>query len=67
MVDTNGAGDAFVAALLAATLDGKPLEESLRWAAANGALCVQSTELVSLAVSRESVSALAKQAITTRW
>ena len=67
VVDTNGAGDAFVAALLAATLDGKPLEESLRWAAANGALCVQSTELVSPAVNRESVNALAKQVITTRW
>jgi len=66
-VDTNGAGDAFVAGLLAAKLDGRPLAESLRWASANGALCVQSIELVSPAVGRESVSALAKQAITARW
>ncbi len=67
VVDTNGAGDAYVAGLLAATFGGGPLEESLRWAAANGALCVQSIELVSPAVSRESVGTLAKQAITTRW
>ena len=67
VVDTNGAGDAFVAGLLAATLDGRPLEESLRWAAANGALCVQSIDLVSPAVSRESVGGLAERATTTRW
>lgn len=67
VVDTNGAGDAFVAGLLAAQLDGRPLEESLRWASATGALCVQSIELVSPAVNRESVRKLAGRAITTRW
>ena len=67
VVDTNGAGDAFVAGLLAAKLDARPLEESLRWASANGALCVQSVDLVSTAVSRESLSTLAEQAISTPW
>ena len=52
-VDSNGAGDAFIAGLLAARLDGRPLEESLRWASATGALCVQSIDLVSPAVNRE--------------
>ena len=67
VVDSNGAGDAFVAGLLAAKLDARPLEESLRWASANGALCVQSVDLVSTAVSRESLSTLAEQAISTPW
>ena len=67
VVDTNGAGDAFVAGLLAARLAARPLEESLRWASATGALCVQSIELVSPVVSRESVIQLAERAITTRW
>jgi len=66
-VDSNGAGDAFVAGLLAARLDGRPLAESLRWASAAGALCVQSIELVSPAISRELVVRLAESATTTAW
>jgi sugar/nucleoside kinase (ribokinase family) len=61
-VDSNGAGDAFVAALLAARLDRRPLEECLRWASAAGALAVQSTDLVSPRISRRSVQDLAQEA-----
>lgn len=46
VVDTNGAGDAFVAGMLAARLDGRPLADCLRWGAVAGALCVQSRHLV---------------------
>lgn len=66
VVDTNGAGDAFVAGLLAARLDGRPLAECLSWASATGALCVQSVELVSPRISRETVRDLAKRCVTTR-
>ncbi len=66
-VDSNGAGDAFVAGLLAARLDGRSLEESLRWASAAGALCVQSIELVSPAISRELVGQLATETTITPW
>jgi sugar/nucleoside kinase (ribokinase family) len=46
VVDTNGAGDAFVAGMLAARLDGLPLAECLRWGAVAGAQCVQTHHLV---------------------
>lgn len=46
VVDTNGAGDAFVAGMLAARLDGLPLADCLRWGAVAGALCVQTHHLV---------------------
>ncbi|WP_372592942.1 carbohydrate kinase family protein [Actinotalea sp.] len=45
LVDTNGAGDAFFAGLLAATLNGRPTAEALAEAAATGALAVASAEL----------------------
>ncbi|HZM68653.1 MAG TPA: carbohydrate kinase family protein [Nakamurella sp.] len=61
-VDSNGAGDAFVAGPLAARLDRRPLEECLRWASAAGALAVQSTDLVSPRISRRSVQDLAQEA-----
>lgn len=60
VVDTNGAGDAFVAALLSAQLGGLPLADSLRRAAAAGAICVQSTELAAPALSPGAVAALAE-------
>jgi len=59
VVDTNGAGDAFVAGLLAARIGGLELPQSLRWASAAGALAVRSTELVSTELSRASVERLA--------
>ena len=40
-IDTTGAGDAFVAAFLAARLAGAPMEQSLRRAAAAGAAATQ--------------------------
>ncbi|MDT0167341.1 PfkB family carbohydrate kinase [Actinotalea sp. AC32] len=57
--DTNGAGDAFVAGMLAARLLGAPDDEGLRWGAAAGALCVASRELVAPDLSVERVRALA--------
>ena len=66
-IDSNGAGDAFVAGLPTARLDGRSLAESLRWASAAGALCVQSIELVAPAISRELVSQLATEATITPW
>lgn len=38
VVDTTGAGDSFDAGFLAAWLDGRPLEEAVRWAAVAGSL-----------------------------
>lgn len=47
VVDTNGAGDAFVAGMLRGRLDGLPLEACLRLGAAAGALAVAAPTLVS--------------------
>lgn len=47
VVDTNGAGDAFVAGMLRGHLDGLPLEACLRLGAAAGALAVASAGLVA--------------------
>jgi len=47
VVDTNGAGDAFVAGALLGHLQGRPLAECLRLGAAAGALAVQSGGLVA--------------------
>ena len=59
VVDTNGAGDAFLVGLLAARLDGRSLEDGLRWAAAAGAIAVRSAELVAPELTRRAVQALA--------
>jgi sugar/nucleoside kinase (ribokinase family) len=59
VVDTNGAGDAFVAGLLAARIGGAPLAESLRRASAAGALAVQSIDLVAPELNRSTVELLA--------
>lgn len=45
VVDTNGAGDAFLAGLLSGTLDGLPVERALARASAAGALAVTTTAL----------------------
>lgn len=47
VVDTNGAGDAFVAGMLRGRLDGLPLGDCLRLGAAAGALAVASPALVA--------------------
>jgi len=66
VVDSNGAGDAFVAALLAARIGGLPLDGSLRWASAAGALAVQSIELVAPDLNRVSVERLADHCVARR-
>ncbi|GEK19553.1 carbohydrate kinase family protein [Cellulomonas xylanilytica] len=45
VVDTNGAGDAFLAGLLSGTLDGLPVEGALARASAAGALAVTTPDL----------------------
>jgi sugar/nucleoside kinase (ribokinase family) len=66
VIDTNGAGDAFVAGLLAARIGGAPLAEGLRWASAAGALAVQSVDLVTPELSRAAVEFLAKSCVARR-
>ncbi|MEU4693489.1 carbohydrate kinase family protein [Actinoplanes sp. NPDC023714] len=51
VMDTNGAGDAFFAGVLAGRLRGLPLEESLRQGAEAGAAAVQSKELAGPGLS----------------
>ena len=48
VVDTNGAGDAFVSAYLVAALAGASVAEALDAAAGWAARCVQSPELAPL-------------------
>lgn len=66
VLDTNGAGDAFAAGLLTASLDGRDLAGALSWAAAAGALAVASTELAPPDLSRDAVAALAEGAVLRR-
>jgi sugar/nucleoside kinase (ribokinase family) len=66
VIDTNGAGDAFVAGLLAARISGASIEESLRWGSAAGAQAVQTTELVAPELSRDSVQRLSTQCSARR-
>jgi sugar/nucleoside kinase (ribokinase family) len=65
-VDTNGAGDAFTAGLLAGSLRGLLLPEALRWGSAAGALTVASTDLASPDVSPDTVTELALAATVTQ-
>lgn len=66
VVDTNGAGDAFLAGLLAATLEGRPTAEALAWASAAGALAVETASLAAPHASAESVRALAERVPVSR-
>jgi sugar/nucleoside kinase (ribokinase family) len=58
VLDTNGAGDAFVSGLLLGHLEGRGLAESMRLGAAAGALAVASADLVADA-DADAVRALA--------
>lgn len=60
VVDTNGAGDAFLAGVLAGTLRGLPIERSLAIGARVAALAVGSTELASPELSPASIADLAE-------
>jgi sugar/nucleoside kinase (ribokinase family) len=57
-VDTNGAGDAFLAGVAYGELNGLPLERSLRIGARVAAISLTSTELASPDVSAASVADL---------
>jgi acarbose 7IV-phosphotransferase len=59
VVDTNGAGDAFVAGMLLGHLEGRPLGHCLRLGAAAGAMAVASADLVSPGMSADAIRALA--------
>jgi sugar/nucleoside kinase (ribokinase family) len=58
VVDTNGAGDAFLAGVAYGELNGLPLERSLRLGARVAAMSVTSTELASPDLSAASVADL---------
>ncbi|WP_454049211.1 carbohydrate kinase family protein [Cellulomonas sp. Marseille-Q8402] len=60
VVDTNGAGDAFLSGLLAAELAGLGRAETLAWGAAAGALAVGTTALGAPHATREAVAELAR-------
>ncbi len=61
VVDTNGAGDAFLAGLLAATLAGQPTADALAAATATGALAVGSAELGAPHADPRTVASSARQ------
>jgi sugar/nucleoside kinase (ribokinase family) len=58
VVDTNGAGDAFLAGTLAGELHGLPIDRSLRIGARVAALSVASTELASPSLSPATIADL---------
>ncbi len=60
VVDTNGAGDAFLAGLLSGVLAGLPVEASLARASTVGALAVQSTDLGAPQATSQAVDDLAR-------
>lgn len=59
VLDTNGAGDAFVAGTMLGRLEGRPLAQCLRLGAAAGALTVASVDLVPADLAPAAVRALA--------
>ncbi|WP_028046652.1 carbohydrate kinase family protein [Cellulomonas sp. URHE0023] len=59
VIDTNGAGDAFLAGLLSAVLDGLPTTTALAHAAATGALAVGTRSLGAPHATRDDVARLA--------
>lgn len=58
VVDTTGAGDAFVGALAAAIASGRSLEEAVRWGGAAGALAVGSAGAQGGGASPAAIEAL---------
>ncbi|GIG36747.1 carbohydrate kinase family protein [Cellulomonas pakistanensis] len=66
VVDADGAGDAFLSGLLAATLAGRGTAEALAWASAAGALAVTTESLGAPHATAESVRALAARVAVAR-
>lgn len=66
VVDTNGAGDAFLSGLLAAELAGLPTAEALSWASAAGALAVETAALAAPHATPAALRALAARTRVTR-
>lgn len=66
VVDTNGAGDAFLAGLLVAVLDGLPTTTALAHAAAAGALAVGTRALGAPHATRDEVARLAAEVAVHR-
>lgn len=66
VVDTNGAGDAFLAGLLAATLAGCGTAEALAWGSAAGALAVGTRALGAPHATPAAVRALAGRVAVRR-
>jgi ribokinase len=58
IVDTTGAGDAFVGALAAALVAGEPTQTALRWGLAAGAITVASQGAQGGRISPESIAAM---------
>ena len=63
IVDSNGAGDSFNAALAAALLEGKPLEEAARFANAVAGLCCTRWDTVPSYHTRAEVEAFLATAV----
>lgn len=61
VVDTNGAGDGFVAGMIASHLAGGTTLESLALGAATGAIAVTTTELGARSATPEQAAALARR------
>lgn len=58
VVDTTGAGDSFTAALAVGLVEGMPLRDAARFAAAAGAHAVTVAEVIPALPTRENISAL---------
>jgi ribokinase len=57
-VDTTAAGDAFVGALTVAWLEGRPIQDALRWGCAAGAACARSFGAADSLPTREVIDEL---------
>lgn len=61
VVDTTGAGDCFTGAFAVALVEGRPPQESLRFASAAASLCVRSMGAMSSLPARGAIEALLRE------